>query len=263
MKFNKGIALSGGAVRGFAHAGVLKAFEEANITFDVFSGASAGSIFAALYCDGYTADEVFDIFKKEKIYNLINLKLRKTGLLYTGGLEKILLKHLRAKTFEELKIPLYIVATDLLSGEIIKFNSGELIPAVLGSSAIPFLLNPIKYQNYLLSDGGLLENLPVSPLQDICKHITGVNANPMEVKESLNGYFELFDRIISLALKANVKNSITYCDLYIEPKGLEKYNFIDIANGTSLRDTAYEFTKKMLSEMPVDSPIFSTDLVAT
>src|SRR5512139_717256 len=109
-QYNTGLVLSGGGARGFAHLGVIEALNEAGIFPDVISGCSAGALAGVLYADGYTPREIMNLTNTGSRLDFMRPTLPREGLLQIGGIVKILRTHLRAKTFEELKIPLYVSA---------------------------------------------------------------------------------------------------------------------------------------------------------
>jgi NTE family protein len=117
-KYKTGLVLSGGGARGFAHLGVLKALEEKKIKINIFSGVSAGAIAAAFYADGYTPEEILNIFSSKKVFHLMRITIPRSGLLKTKGLKEVLKKHLRATNIEDLKIPVIIAATNFREGKI-------------------------------------------------------------------------------------------------------------------------------------------------
>ena len=126
VQYNYGFVLSGGAARGFAHLGVAKALAEEGIRPDILSGASAGSIVGAYLADGYLPEEILEIFLIRKLFQFVQFTIPHFGFLSLEGLEEVLEETLHAKTFEELKIPLYISATNCNKGEIVYFHKGAL-----------------------------------------------------------------------------------------------------------------------------------------
>ncbi|MCK4745416.1 MAG: patatin-like phospholipase family protein, partial [Bacteroidales bacterium] len=134
MKYKTGLVLSGGGTRGFAHIGAIQALEEAGIHADVVSGTSAGSIVGAMYADGYSPAEVLELFNKHKILRLSRLSFSRKGFLDFGGLNKKINKYLRAKTFDELKIPLYVCITNLTKGEVVYVHEGPLSSVIMASA---------------------------------------------------------------------------------------------------------------------------------
>src|ERR1700754_1937451 len=155
-----GLALSGGGARGIAHIGVIKALEELNIKPDVISGTSAGSIVGVLYASGMRPNEIFDVVSHLSIFKSVKIAWAWSGLLKMEGLQALLTKHIPDNTFESLKIPLTVAATEIRLGEIRYFSSGELGPAVIASCSIPGIFDPVHFDGHLYVDGGLLDNLP-------------------------------------------------------------------------------------------------------
>lgn len=189
-----GLCLSGGGVKGAAHIGALKAFEEYNIKFDLISGTSSGSIIATLYSLGYSPDDILDIFKTycKKIkyidfYTIFKLikdfvlcgKISITGLNSGIIIQKLINKFAykkNIKNINQIKIPLFIPSIDSKTGSIIIFTSKILRntfsdntffvdninigTAVRASCSFPGIFSPVNYKNFLLLDGGIRENTP-------------------------------------------------------------------------------------------------------
>ena len=122
-----GIALSGGGAKGIAHLGVLKALEENQIKIDIVSGTSSGAICGAFYCSGIPPEEILKIITQTKILKHFKLTFSWNGLLDINKIGNILTKHLPGNSFEDLKIPLIVAATELRNGTTKYFKKGELI----------------------------------------------------------------------------------------------------------------------------------------
>jgi len=245
-KYNTGIVLSGGAVRGFAHLGVLKALHEAELVPDVISGVSAGSIVGAFYADGFEPDEILDIFERKKFFELVGLIFKNKGLLDISGLKKLLGKNLRAKSFEDLKKPLYVTATNLTSGKAEYFNKGKLIEKIIASSSIPVLFKPQKIGDITYVDGGLVNNLPLKPIQKKCKKIIGVNVNPLEENPELDGIRNIAIRSFHISIANSVRHKKDLFDIYIEPKKLKKFGYFNVKQSRDLFHIGYEAAKNKL-----------------
>ena len=138
-----GLVLSGGGVRGFAHLGLLKVMDELNIKPFAISGVSTGAIFGALYAAGKTPDEIISIAKRNSYLGLSNFLWRKEGLFSMENIRKILLENIPENTFESLKIPLFVNATDFLRNKTVFFSSGELIQPLIASASVPVLFGPV------------------------------------------------------------------------------------------------------------------------
>lgn len=169
-----GLALSSGNARGMAHVGVLKVLEEEGIPIDMLAGTSAGSVFAAMYAAGRSVEDMIAFaVNVQKQYNFF------TGFQYWdfrlppgAGLIKgnVVLNYLRRwlldKTFDELNIPLYIVATDLISGEEIVFDRGPVAEAVRASMSVIGVFEPAQVAGRFLIDGGSVNPVPTQLLAD-------------------------------------------------------------------------------------------------
>ncbi len=244
-----GITLSGGGARGFAHIGVLKALNENGIFPGVVSAASAGSIVGTLYADGYSPDEIYDIFAKLDVYKILRFYRPAFGVLRADGLQKALHQHLRARTFSELKVPLYICATNFTKAHVEYFSEGELIPAVMASSAIPMILKPVLFNGEYYVDGGLMNNLPVEPLLPICDDIIGVNVNPVSEAKRFSSFRNYADRVMHLAVRANVQPNISKCDIYIEPPGLMDYHIFKVSSARQIFEIGYKHTQSIIASL--------------
>ncbi len=157
------LVLGGGGARGIAHVGVLEVFQENDIPIDLIIGCSAGSIVGALYADNPNTDNLKNVFLNLKTSYLTDFDLwhAKYGLCQGKSLRRFLCQHLSAQNFDELQIPLYIVATDLYSSELVPIGGGPIVPAVEASAAIPFFFIPVWLHGRALVDGSVIDPVPV------------------------------------------------------------------------------------------------------
>jgi NTE family protein len=157
------LVLSGGGARGLAHIGVIKELAQAGIPVDLVIGTSAGSIIGAIYSDQGSATQVEQTFTSMHLWSVIDFNNfpRSNGLLEGYKLQKFLLAHMQAKTFDELKIPLIVLTTDLTTGESFAILSGPVAPAVQASAAIPGLFDPVHMYGRILIDGGIADPVAV------------------------------------------------------------------------------------------------------
>lgn len=173
---NNGFVLGGGAARGLAHIGIMKAFYEKGILPDAIAGTSMGAIVGSLLAVGMHPEEIETEVKKTKIYKLIDFKVSKAGLLPGDKVFEKLKKYLGAVTFESTKVPLRICAVDIEKGTLETFQKGQILPAVRASMSIPGVFLPVKYKNRFYVDGGLINNLPIDALDDLkCKNMYAVS----------------------------------------------------------------------------------------
>lgn len=178
-----GLALGVGVGYGFCHIGVLKVFEERNIPIDVISGASVGSVVASLWATGRSADEILEItkeFKSQKyVWNLVDLTFPSVGFIKGNRLYAFLKKYLGNKTFQDVRLPLKIVASDIRRKESRVFDKGPLIDAIMASCAMPGVFHPFKLSGEILLDGGIINPLPTEVLFKMgVKKIIAVNVTP-------------------------------------------------------------------------------------
>jgi len=249
-KYNTGLILSGGGAKGFAHAGILKALNEKGIYPDVISGVSAGAIAGALYADGYTPDQMLEIFKKEKsFFDFAKVTIPKMGLSRISGLRENLSKNLRAKTFENLKIPLYIAATNLKEGKIVYFNRGEILDKILASAAIPVVFEPVEIDGDCYVDGGVMDHFPVLPIAKDCKRLIGVSLNPIKNKNEYTNMFRIADRSFHLAASLEIQRKKDQCDILIEPEELADYGMLDVSKIQELFELGYRVASEKLKSI--------------
>jgi len=247
-KYKTGLVLSGGALRGFAHGGVLKALNETGIFPDVVSGVSAGSIVGALYADGYKPEEIYKIFVNKSMYKFLEFIVPNKGLVRMTGLYKTLLECLRAKNFEDLKIPLFITATNLNKASTVYFSQGELAKHIIASCTVPVLFQPAVIDEVTYIDGGVLNNLPLEPIEDDCELLIGVNVNPITTESKFDGMLNVADRAVNMALNKLNAHKIPKFDIFIEPIELHKFSMMDAAKGDKMFDIGYKETRKVLKE---------------
>ncbi len=162
-----GLALSGGATRGIAHIGALKALIESNIRIDYISGTSIGALVGAFYAFGIPIDTIRRQAEEMSWLSIASLTIPKNGLLSNRIIGDIVEKHLGNVHIEDSPIPLAIIATDIATGEKITIRKGNLARAIMASTCIPGVFTPIKFEGLTLVDGFLVENVPVSPLKEM------------------------------------------------------------------------------------------------
>lgn len=155
-----GLALGGGAARGFAHLGVIKVLEAAKIPIDLIAGTSMGSVVGACYCAGLELSllERLAIHAHRSLW--LDWTLPHKGLIAGNKLEQLVLLLTRKKTFAQLDRPLAVVAADLCSGKKIVFQKGLVARAVRASSAIPGIFRPLEEEERVLVDGAVVERVP-------------------------------------------------------------------------------------------------------
>lgn len=245
-KFNFGVTLSGGGVKGICHLGVLKALDERGVKPDIISGASFGAIVGAFYADGYSPDSILSLFKNVSYYDLMSFDLLEGGLFNMDNFHAFLEKNLRAKTFEDLKIPLRVVATDFDMGKTVVFDSGNLADALCASSSVPMLFTPYKIDGINYVDGGVLLNMPVVTIRSDCKYVLGVSGGPMEQLPYSKNLLSIGMRAYKYIYRNNAKYNKSLCDYLIEPAELNNYSGASIESMNSLYKIGYDYGKALV-----------------
>ncbi len=244
-----GIALSGGGARGIVHLGALQALHEMDIKPTRLAGTSAGAIIGALYCNGYTPKEIMEIFEETKFLKYISPTIGKAGLLNIEKTKELYLHYLPHDSFEALKYPLSVAATDIEKGKTIYFSEGALIQPILASACIPVVFNPVAYQGHLLVDGGILNNLPAEVLRPHCDKLIGVHSNPYINVPKIDSMRTIIEKSLMLALTVNAHQSMQLCDIALEPPQMGQFGTFDIKKAKEIFQIGYDFTYEQRSEI--------------
>jgi NTE family protein len=162
-----GLALGGGFARGIAHIGVLKVLEEEGIPVRVIAGTSVGALIGASYCSGLSISELQEIARNTRFTSLARWTLSRCGFASNDRMIKFLMRILKVRTFEELRIPLGVTATDFNTGQGVVFHSGEIIDPVRASCAYPGMFLPVQIRGRYLVDGMLSHPVPTHPLREM------------------------------------------------------------------------------------------------
>src|SRR5216683_3340981 len=178
-----GLALGGGFARGIAHVGVLKVLEEEGIPVRMIAGTSVGALIGAAYCSGVTIAELEEVAYKVRFTTFARWTLSRYGFASNDRMIAFLTRTLKVKTFEELRIPLGVTATDFNTGEGVVFHSGSIIDPVRASCAYPGMFLPVEIRGQYLVDGMLSHPVPTRPLREmgadrvLAVHLRGTWAN--------------------------------------------------------------------------------------
>ena len=236
-----GLAMSGGGARGVAHLGVLQALDEFGVEISALSGTSFGAIAGAFYASGIEPIEVLKILKKTKLLWFVRPAISKKGLFKVEKLQDLFSKYLPFSSFQDLPKKLTVNATDVNKGETKYFDQGALIPAILASSCMPVIFDPMVIDGTSYIDGGVLNNLPVEPLLDSCDKVLGSHCNPVDREFIVKNAKALLERTLLMAIRNNTLQREQQCDFYIEPPGLSKYIGSDFEKASEIYQIGYEY----------------------
>lgn len=251
MEEKIGLVLSGGGVRAIAHIGLIKVLLENGITPTKVSGTSAGAVVAALYAAGFEIEEMLSFFEKTPLLKISLYAYGKTGILDSEKYIPFFEKYFPNDSFESLKYPTTITATNLMSGKLEYFNKGELIKPLIASSALPPVFSPIEIKGSFYSDGGVLNNFPVEPLIKDCTKIIGSFVTPLaEIdKSEINTSIKLLYRVYHLGLNANNITKFKDCNYVFLPKQLVNIGVLDTSSIKKAFKIGEEEAKRNLSEI--------------
>jgi|GEM_PF-124283 len=247
-KYPIGLTLSGGGIKCLCQVGVLKALEEEGFKPDILSGVSAGAVVAALYADGYTPDSILSLFQNIKYTEFFRLEIPDGGLFTLTGFKDYLDTLLHAKTFEELKIPLRVVATDLDGGRSVVFEKGSLVDALVATCSVPIIFCPYMINGINYVDGGVLKNLPASVIRSDCKYLIGVSVGPMDTQPYEKSITNIALRSYKFIFRSNSKYDKELCNMLVEPASIAHYNGGDVMQENEIFQIGYNETKRMLQE---------------
>ncbi|WP_205513514.1 patatin-like phospholipase family protein [Longitalea arenae] len=241
-----GIVLSGGGIRGFAHLGMLQVLEELEIQPSAISGVSAGAIVGALYAAGHSPQKIRDLLKKHSYFGWSSFLLNKDGLFSMKVLQKVLQSCLPDNSFESLSKKLYITATDYANNEAVTFSKGKLIEAVIASASVPVIFEPVKFDDRVLVDGGLLNNFPVEPLEKNCDVRIGcyVNSIPKGLGNGKRiGKMNMIEKCFHMAIAPVVYSKVEKLNLFIEPD-LHAFGMFDVNKADQIYEAGYQAAMK-------------------
>lgn len=263
-----GLALSGGGIRGVAQAGVLKVLEEENIPIDLIVGTSIGGVIGGLYASGYSPDEIIELAQTTDWATVLSDTPQRSSLFlgekekrgrailqvrmdhfkpvvpeaYSPGqmlhrkfTETILNSYYQSMDFSDLKIPLKIVATDMLTGEKIILDYGDLAQALRATVGIPLLFSPVEYGSYTLVDGGVLDNIPVLDTRQAGADIVIAvdSTSPLRTPENIEAPWEIADQITTIMQQEKDQEqidasdvAISFDDLRIVSTDFDQINFL-------------------------------------
>ena len=257
MKKNKiGIALGGGAARGYAHIGVLNAIDKLNIPISFVSGTSIGSFIGALYASGNLKTFENEVRSRNSFMKDVLFKLDpvfpKLSIMNGNEVIRIFKEITDIKTFEELNIPLTTVATDIVNNVKIESNKGDLINAIRASIAIPGVLTPTYVNDNLCVDGGLIDPVPLQSIIDMGSDRTiAVNLYGLQTSKKNDKKYNIVD-IVDRSAKI-ILNNVTHLsfknnepNILIEPP-IDQFYGWDFHKANELIDIGYDTAKEILN----------------
>ena len=278
-----GLVLAGGGAKGFAHIGVLKVLEDNGIHVDYIAGTSMGGIVGALSAYGYSAREIEKVVKeidwaslfidgKERDFMSYSNKTADAKYFMTIGFDRKGMKNApgiisgqkiqnkfyelvgpcsSTDNFDDLETPFRCVATDILTGKEVVLKDGSLADAMRSTMSIPGIFTPVQRGEYLLVDGGVVNNLPVDVMQEMgADIIIAVNLSQNEVRrESLRGPMGIANQMLNLFIYDQQQEQLKHADIIISPDLGGKYDSTSYFNFTEIEQLGELAAKNMLPEI--------------
>jgi NTE family protein len=214
-----GLALGGGFARGFAHIGVLEVLEENHIPISCIAGTSVGSILGAAYASGLPVARIKEVCRGIRLKDFSRWRVSRMGLSSNDRMANLIRRCFGALTFEEMRIPLAVVTTDLGNGEPIVFTRGDVIEPIRASCAFPGLFEPVSIGEHCLADGGLVAPVPTRAAAALgARHVLGVDVGFNNwSSEAPTNIFQVISRSISIAQKHRNPSWERFADVMISP----------------------------------------------
>ncbi|HSM87873.1 MAG TPA: patatin-like phospholipase family protein, partial [Candidatus Limnocylindrales bacterium] len=245
-----GVALGGGFARGLAHIGVLKVLEEAQVPINLIAGTSVGSVIGAGYASGISGKELEEIAHLVRFKDFSRWTFSRFGLFSNDKMSVFLGKILRCKTFEELRIPLAVAATDIITGEPAVFTSGDLVDPVRASCAYPGMFLPVNINGQLLVDGLLGHAVPATPLREMgAERVISVHLAAHWVKpRGPRHVFDVIGQCFSIAQDRMCGPWRAASDIVLEP-AIGEFGYDDFARAGDLVRAGEEAARAALPQI--------------
>jgi NTE family protein len=214
-----GLALGGGFARGFAHLGVLQVLEQNHIPISCISGTSVGSILGAAYASGAPLARIIATCKTLRFRDIARWRVSRLGLASNQRLGDLIERVFDSRQFEDLRIPMAVVATDLNTGEPVVLSHGFLVDAIRASCAFPGLFEPVELGTRCLADGGLVAPVPTRAARELgAEFVLGVSVGIQDVHRGApTNVFQVMTRAVSAAQKHQLEVWERHADLVLRP----------------------------------------------
>lgn len=252
-----GLVLSGGGALGFAHIGAIKALEEYGIEPEYVAGTSMGAIIGVMYAAGYSADEIMQIVKEDRLYKvgrLITLQsaLRNSGMSTHKTLLRELAKLIPHNSFDSLERKFMVCVTNVETGEAVyRHKGGDLKEYVVASASIPGVFEPIMIDSVRYIDGGIVDNLPVSQLLTLNPQlfIIGVDVLPFVENYEAKNSVDMLLWMSRLFQSKNMDPNRAKCDWLIQSFALNEYHGFEFKRYKEIYQYGYDAMKERLQMM--------------
>lgn len=247
------LVLGGGAARGFAHVGVIRALEQEKIPIDMIVGTSVGSLIGAIYAYDANSFELewtaFSLEKDDLFDYGILTAITGMGAAKGDKLEEFVKSKVPVQNIENLKLPFAAVATDLNRGTRVVLDRGPVAKAVRASSAIPGVFNPVDYQGRLLVDGGVIDNIPISVARERgADLVIAVDISENVVNYNITNLVDVMLQAVAIMASENVKYKRKEADVLISP-AVGNVGMLDFSQKKRCMQAGIEAAQKAMPEI--------------
>lgn len=244
------LVLGSGGARGYAHIGVLQVLEQQGIKPDFIVGTSAGSLAGVLYSGKQSAQALYEIAEQLKINDIREFDIGMQSVFDGDKIAHFVNEHIQQKKLEDLKIPVYVVATRLDNGEQTIFNYGDAGKAVQASITIPTMFAPVKIGQYEYVDGGLVSPVPVK----IAKHlgadmVIAVDILAQPHYTNTDNMWGLFNQNINIMQYHLAKQELNHADIVIQPDIKDKKHVFDIKARNEIIQAGQNATQAKIADI--------------
>ena len=254
FKYNIGYALSGGFIKGFAHLGIMQALHEHGIKPEILSGVSAGALAAVFYADGKEPFHIVELFEHHSFKELTTFSINKQGLLKLDSFIDFLNSNLESKMIRRTKNPHYYYRHRFGSRtQSFLFKKGKIAERLAASCCMPILFAPIRINNTYYVDGGILMNLPVSPIRKECEKVIALNVDPLVADEYSKNVVSIALRAYHFIFQANTLPQKGIADLLIESYGLEEYSNRELERAEEIFEKGYNTATELLDRLLLEN----------
>lgn len=237
------LVLSWWWLRGFAHIGVYKALVEQGYEIGSVAGTSMGALVGTFIAAQKTPAEIEEIFTEKSVYKLLDIAFSRDSMFSAKRIRDIVEKKLWYTTFEELPIAMTVCVADYTHGQVLYIKKGEILPYVIASCSIPWVFEPIEFEDKYLVDGWIFDNFPVVTGEG--KKIIGSHVNP-RIFDGDNPLKDLALRALDLVIARDISEQKKQCEIFFEPSKLTEIWLGLFTDPKDIIQIGYEHAQEIL-----------------
>lgn len=246
-----GVTLSGGAVKGVAHLGVLRALRDIGVEPYVYMGTSAGAIVSVLKSEDVLDEDILQLARTSKLTQLVKFNWPKLGLLPMDKLRDRMKNMVLKEDLADLNRRVWINVTDIESGRGVYVSKGPVLDYVMASCAIPMMFQPQKIGNRFYIDGGITNNMPAKFLRGHCDFVIGSNVVSLSATSysNLKGFLPILDRSLHISLQSRTEMNHGYCDFVFNIPSMDRYDTFAFDKVDQIYNYAYKYASSQLVDL--------------